>query len=274
MAACAEKNALWGKNLEASGRKLSDALPSPDFAVASETYGYETAMGRASWPSRDPIGEWGGLNIYDLVDNNPVNLIDKLGLKPYTFPDGTTAEFDDLPPELQSAINDYEREKQELENLRKKKEYYENRLKGLKDGTIEPVKILGPATVEPVFDSEMQKCMYYCMDSMGAIEAAEVGISLSLASIPFATVPKLGRKGLGNAKPYTTPSSYVQSAVNQIRKKSGLRPQQFIRQLGDRASKAGDAVRYAGIALNLYALGVATDCYCECKKKLSGNAGK
>jgi len=80
MAACAEKNALWGKNFEASGRKLSDAPPARDFAMASECYGYETAMGRASWPSPDPIGERGGLNLYVSVENSPTNYVDPLGL--------------------------------------------------------------------------------------------------------------------------------------------------------------------------------------------------
>jgi len=79
MAMCAKKNALWGKFLQASGSKLSDALPSPDFAVASGGYGYETAMGRASWPSRDPIGERGGVNLYGTVGNDIVNGYDILG---------------------------------------------------------------------------------------------------------------------------------------------------------------------------------------------------
>ena len=80
MAACAEKNALWEKFLEASGRNLSDALPSPDFAMESEGYGYETAMGRACWPSRDPIGERGGVNLYAMVGNDTVDRWDYLGL--------------------------------------------------------------------------------------------------------------------------------------------------------------------------------------------------
>lgn len=35
------------------------------------------------WPSRDPIAERGGLNLYGFVDNNPVNWVDALGLKVY-----------------------------------------------------------------------------------------------------------------------------------------------------------------------------------------------
>jgi RHS repeat-associated protein len=39
---------------------------------------YNPSTGR--WPSRDPIGERGGLNLYGMVGNNPVNLWDLLGM--------------------------------------------------------------------------------------------------------------------------------------------------------------------------------------------------
>ena len=39
---------------------------------------YSPSTGR--WPSRDPIEERGGINLYGLVRNNPINQIDKLGL--------------------------------------------------------------------------------------------------------------------------------------------------------------------------------------------------
>jgi len=39
---------------------------------------YDPVTGR--WPSRDPIGERGGLNLYAMVGNNPIRWIDYLGL--------------------------------------------------------------------------------------------------------------------------------------------------------------------------------------------------
>ena len=44
-------------------------------------FGYEGAYGDGI--SRDPIGEQGGLNLYGYVLNNPISLIDPLGLESY-----------------------------------------------------------------------------------------------------------------------------------------------------------------------------------------------
>jgi len=41
----------------------------------------KTALGRAYWPSRDPIGEKGGFNLYGMVRNNVVGRVDILGQK-------------------------------------------------------------------------------------------------------------------------------------------------------------------------------------------------
>jgi len=40
----------------------------------------KTALGRAYWPSRDPIGERGGVNLYGMVRNDTVGRWDYLGL--------------------------------------------------------------------------------------------------------------------------------------------------------------------------------------------------
>ncbi len=40
---------------------------------------YDPVTGR--WPSRDPLGEYGGLNLYGMVGNNPIGFVDYLGLR-------------------------------------------------------------------------------------------------------------------------------------------------------------------------------------------------
>ena len=45
---------------------------------------YDSVVGR--WPSRDPIGEEGGLNLYGFVGNRGMNRVDSLGLVVVMFP--------------------------------------------------------------------------------------------------------------------------------------------------------------------------------------------
>jgi RHS repeat-associated protein len=73
------------KSMNAQGASLA-----PDFAFTGHYYharsglylapyrAYNPALGR--WLSRDPIGEAGGTNLYQYVNNNPLNKIDQLGL--------------------------------------------------------------------------------------------------------------------------------------------------------------------------------------------------
>jgi RHS repeat-associated protein len=44
---------------------------------------YDPGTGR--WPSRDPVEEFGGINLYAMVINNPVNYWDNLGLTVITY---------------------------------------------------------------------------------------------------------------------------------------------------------------------------------------------
>jgi RHS repeat-associated protein len=56
---------------------------------------YDPVTGR--WPSRDPIGERGGINLYGFVGNDGVNKWDIYGLSPYTtFEDALDAARDEL----------------------------------------------------------------------------------------------------------------------------------------------------------------------------------
>jgi len=47
--------------------------------VLYEYRAYQPSTGR--WPNRDPLGEWGGVNLYAAMGNQLVNLIDALGLE-------------------------------------------------------------------------------------------------------------------------------------------------------------------------------------------------
>ena len=64
---------------------------------------YKTASGRPYWPSRDPIEEKGGINLYGFVDNDGVNEWDVLGLKQYVLIyDGS----DDMFVEWKDSVKD------------------------------------------------------------------------------------------------------------------------------------------------------------------------
>jgi len=63
----------------------------------SRTRVYSADLGR--WLSRDPIGEKGGINLYDYVLNDPINRTDPLGLQPELPPN-----LRNLPPELQPRV--------------------------------------------------------------------------------------------------------------------------------------------------------------------------
>ena len=50
------------------------------FMSSSRCYTYKTVSGRSGWPSRDPIEEQGGMNLYGFVGNDSISRIDPLGL--------------------------------------------------------------------------------------------------------------------------------------------------------------------------------------------------
>ena len=71
-------------------------------------YHYETASGRSNWPNRDPKGRRGGLNLYGMVENNPIGVWDLLGLqgcKPCkNKKDGKPGEFSESGRHLLNAF--------------------------------------------------------------------------------------------------------------------------------------------------------------------------
>jgi RHS repeat-associated protein len=64
-------------------RRPKSRRTSPCVAYYGYRY-YDPLTGR--WPSRDPIGETGGVNLYGFVGNNGVDWIDNLGWQPEKLP--------------------------------------------------------------------------------------------------------------------------------------------------------------------------------------------
>jgi hypothetical protein len=68
-----------------SGRSSRRCIGSREIATGCHQYAYETALGRSSWPNRDPIGEKGGANCYALVENQTTGAFDALGMEGTAF---------------------------------------------------------------------------------------------------------------------------------------------------------------------------------------------
>jgi RHS repeat-associated protein len=91
----------FGKTTVATGPKANNfahrfSTKPLDATTGLYYYGYrfyDPNSGR--WPSRDPIGERGGLNLYGFVGNNAVNWVDVLGLsKCVPVPNNTRTALD------------------------------------------------------------------------------------------------------------------------------------------------------------------------------------
>ena len=66
----------------ASGPRRARRPQVAQLASGCAACSYKTVSGRPVWPSRDPIEEQGGLNLYGFVGNNPINRVDPFGLWP------------------------------------------------------------------------------------------------------------------------------------------------------------------------------------------------
>ena len=78
-------NTLRSTGLAAKANPIRFSTKYEDSETGLVYYGfryYSAELGR--WLNRDPIAERGGLNLYGMVRNNPVNRIDRLGLHSFT----------------------------------------------------------------------------------------------------------------------------------------------------------------------------------------------
>ena len=77
----APKNRVWGFFCDRSQSRPANRLQPPELRRKNGLTSTRTASGLSCWPSRDPIEEVGGLNLYGFVNNSPTNYSDRLGLK-------------------------------------------------------------------------------------------------------------------------------------------------------------------------------------------------
>jgi RHS repeat-associated protein len=76
---------------------------------------YDPVTGR--WPSRDPIGERGGYNLYGFVFNSPKEFLDILGGKPTEFDSAAGAAHDAGVKGVNDARDECKNEDGEIEDL-------------------------------------------------------------------------------------------------------------------------------------------------------------
>jgi len=100
------KNRVWGffGDAEQSHRENRPQTKQPRQGNRLTTT--KIALGRTYWPSRDPIGEREGVNLYGMVGNDWIEKIDILGL--VEAPSGGW-EYVPVVVELQYAIHDFEK---------------------------------------------------------------------------------------------------------------------------------------------------------------------
>jgi hypothetical protein len=75
------KTRVWGFCRRPATRAPVFGLQTTKPRRVAKSAATKTASGPSQWPSRDPLEEEGGLNLYGMVDNDPVNWVDAWGLK-------------------------------------------------------------------------------------------------------------------------------------------------------------------------------------------------
>jgi len=74
------ENRVGGSRRFASTRTRFQPSQTPDTTSETSVTVTITVSGLPFWPSRDPVGEQGGMNLYGFVLNRPISAVDALGL--------------------------------------------------------------------------------------------------------------------------------------------------------------------------------------------------
>ena len=111
------KTRVRSSALHPSGRRSRGQRRRPGTTTGSTRCDCKTAAGRREWPNRDPIGEKGGINLYEVARNGPVDYIDAAGENPlvliivgvgaWFFGSGCKEQEAPLPPALPEHIKDF-----------------------------------------------------------------------------------------------------------------------------------------------------------------------
>ena len=73
------KTSVRGFRGTSSGRTAPRSRCCSMFTPGLRVCGYRTVSGRSAWPSRDPLEEQGGLNLYSFIGNDSINANDFQG---------------------------------------------------------------------------------------------------------------------------------------------------------------------------------------------------
>jgi RHS repeat-associated protein len=248
-----------------SGGFFSNSLPTNDSAgeapppktmdVTDYTYRYyDPVTGR--WPSRDPIEERGGINLYGFVGNSGVNNWDYLGLKDCGCKEDGSGPIEEVEDDRGKKCCPDEIGLGGKDNLEKicgaKQEEDDDKGGGGDDD-------------DDKRGGGMGSCFDRCMSQSGGYKALGV---LGVGTLGGGLVPAKGLFGAGvggggkSGPIWTTVPSMISSAIGGPSQKTDTgRFARRLRDFGRKASPVGKMMQAAGLG---YAGGVATSCAANC----------
>jgi RHS repeat-associated protein len=209
---------------------------------------YNPSTGR--WLSRDPIEETGGLNLYGMVANNPINYWDYLGLDLQFGPFKSEAE-------RQAAIEEAKRQ-------------------GIFPPGSPDNNTYGSEEREQADEywyrvgEEFRNCWSCCMKQNYGDKAA--GLALMAAGLDFLAgdqpkTEKELRKAVDASRvksQETTRLSRVNSEVNKVLRKNKLKPTRIFRDVGRALNPITVPAKVGAVGLSAYVVGLSANCAAQC----------